>query len=186
MTESVGLVVFGAIWALLIVLAVVAQVMSYAARTKQQAGLLTNLLVVASFVLVLGLSYLGRWFGTYEGRGVLRLAGGVLAVGGLGVYIAAHAYLRRNWSIAAAIVEGQHLVVSGVYRYIRHPMYSGMMLIVTGSGLLVSNYAILASIVPVAAAYYVRARREEVMLMAEFPEYRDYAARTRMFIPWVV
>jgi protein-S-isoprenylcysteine O-methyltransferase Ste14 len=185
MSERAALAVFGGTWSLLILLAVVAQAMSFADRAKRQAGLLTNLLVIASFVLVLGLFYLGRWFGTYAGSSAGRLAGAVLAVVGLGLYIAAHLYLRRNWSIAAVIIEGQSLVTAGPYRYVRHPMYTGMMVVVVGSGLLVSNYAILASIVPVAAAYYIRARREESLLMAEFPEYREYAARTKMFIPGV-
>lgn len=186
MTENAALVVFGVTWSLLILMAVVAQVMSFAERTKRQAGLITNLLIIVSFTLVLGLFYLGRWFGTYAGDAAARLAGAVLAAFGVGLYVAAHLYLRRNWSIAAAIVEGHRLVVAGPYRYVRHPMYTAMMLIVIGSGLLVSSYAILASIVPVAAAYYVRARREEAMLLAEFPEYRDYAARTRMFVPGVL
>lgn len=186
MTEGVALVVFGITWSLLILMAVVAQVLSFATPAKRQASLLTNLLVIASFALVLGLFYAGRWFGTYSGSPAGRVAGAVLTALGLFLYAAAHLYLRRNWSIAAVIVEGHRLIVRGPYRYVRHPMYSAMMAIVVGSGLLVSDYLILASIVPVAAAYFVRARGEEAMLLAEFPEYRDYIARTRMFVPGVV
>ncbi len=179
--------VFGAVWSLLLAIAVVAQAASSGGRVKRQAGLATNLLIAVPFVLVLGFFYFERWLGGIQpGSNTARLGGAVLAAAGVGLYIAAHLYLGRNWSLAAAVVEGQRLVTVGPYRYVRHPMYTGMMVVVIGSGLLLSDYLVLASIVPVAAAYYVRARSEDALLAAELPGYADYSVRTKMFIPWVV
>ena len=179
------MVVFGVIWSLLLAIAVAAQVASSGVRSRRQAGPLTNLLIAVPFVLVLGFFYLERWIGAGSGSEAARLAGAALAASGLGLYVAAHVYLGRNWSIAAAIMEGQRLVTGGPYRHMRHPMYTAMMVVVIGSGLLVSDYLILASIVPVAAAYYVRASYEERLLATELPGYRAYAVRTKMFIPGV-
>src|SRR5512136_1809230 len=106
MTRGVALVVFGVIWSLLLAIAVAAQVASSGARSRRQAGPLTNLLIAVPFVLVLGFFYLERWIGAGSGSEAARLAGAVLAASGLGLYVVAHVYLGRNWSIAAAIMEG--------------------------------------------------------------------------------
>jgi protein-S-isoprenylcysteine O-methyltransferase Ste14 len=58
-----------------------------------------------------------------------------------------------------------------------------MIVIVLGSGLLLSNYMMILFTPVVGFAYYVRAGKEEALLIGEFPEYERYARETRMLIP---
>jgi protein-S-isoprenylcysteine O-methyltransferase Ste14 len=184
MTERAAVIIFESSWWLLLVIAVLAQIL-YEDRPKKQAGLITNLLIITPFVLVFGLFYLGHYFGTYESTLATRIAGTVITVLGMTGYILSHLYLRRNWSLSASIKEGHKLVKNGPYRFVRHPMYSSMTVMVLGSGLLTANYAIILCTLVVGIVYYIRARKEEELLKEEFPEYDRYARETRMLIPGV-
>ncbi len=185
MTPRVSYIIFISTWWILAAAAVVAYALSGNPPSKRRAGLTADLLVIAPFILVPGLFYLGSVVGTYVGNEIARAAGAIAAILGLCVYLLCHFSLRKNWSLAASIREGQGLVVSGPYRFARHPMYGSMTLVVLGSGLLSDNYLIIASTVVVAALYYVRAKREEALLSLEFPGFAAYASRVKMFVPFV-
>ena len=184
MTERAAVIIFESSWWLLLVIAVLAQIL-YKDRPKKQAGLITNLLIITPFVLVFGLFYLRGYFATYESTLATRIAGTIITVFGMLGYILSHFYLRRNWSLSASIKEGHKLVKNGPYRFVRHPMYSSMTVMVLGSGLLTANYAIILCTLVVGIVYYIRARKEEALLRGEFPEYDQYVKETRMLIPGV-
>ena len=185
MSPRVSYIIFISTWWILAAAALVAYLISGNLPSKRRAGLTADLMVIAPFILVPGLFYLGRYGGTYVGSEITRAAGAIVAISGLCVYLICHFYLRKNWSLAGSIREGQGLVVSGPYRFVRHPMYGSMTLVVLGSGMLTDNYLIIASTAVVAALYYVRATLEETLLRLEFPEFAGYARRVRMFIPFV-
>ncbi len=185
MTPRISFIVFVSIWWLLAAAALAAYLLSGDTTAKRKAGITADLLVIAPFLLVPLLFYLGRYGGVYQGNGITRTAGCFTAGIGLAGYLLSHLYLRKNWSLAASVREGQRLVTSGPYRFIRHPMYSSMTAIVLGSGLLTDNYMIVAATIVVGIAYYLRAVREEDLLRQEFPEFEQYASKLAMFIPFV-
>ena len=82
---------------------------------------------------------------------------------------------------------GQTVVETGPYRWIRHPSYSGALLMFLGTGLAMTNWAsLLAVMLGVALGYGYRVRVEERALCADPGQpYRDYMQRTRRFIPHV-
>jgi protein-S-isoprenylcysteine O-methyltransferase Ste14 len=166
-------------------MAVIAQLSSLNQPAKKQAGIMTTLIVIVPFILAVGLFYLGRYFGTYQGNTLSRVCGTIVSTIGLIIYLLSHVYLRRNWSLSASIKEAHQLVTGGIYRFVRHPMYSSMIMIVLGSGLLVDNYLIMLSTSLVGITCHIRATREESLLAEEFPEYREYSKKTKMFIPWI-
>ncbi len=96
-----------------------------------------------------------------------------------------HTDLGRNWRITTEIREGHELVTTGVFRYIRHPMYSAHLLWGIAQALLIHNWiAGLASLVIVIPLYMLRVRREEHMMIDRFgEEYREYMRRTGRIIP---
>jgi protein-S-isoprenylcysteine O-methyltransferase Ste14 len=183
MNENAAQAVFLGAWWVLMAIAVVAQIVNYSTHTKRRADSLANVAVTAPFIFAFGGFYLGGWWGTFEGSGGLRVAGAATVAAGLALYVSAHVYLGRAWSFEASIKEGQRLVTRGPYRYVRHPMYSATALVLLGSGLLVSNYLMLASVVPSVVIYYARARCEEALLASEFQDYGRYARATKMFVP---
>ncbi|MFC1971542.1 protein-S-isoprenylcysteine O-methyltransferase [Chloroflexota bacterium] len=96
-----------------------------------------------------------------------------------------HADLGQNWRMTTEIRQGHKLVTSGIFRYIRHPMYSAHWLWGIAQALLIHNWiAGLASQVIIIPIYVLRVRREEHMMLEKFgEEYRLYMRKTGRIIP---
>lgn len=109
-----------------------------------------------------------------------QVAGAILIA--LCMYLA-YQTLRVN-SFAAPVVKiaterGHHVVDSGPYAHVRHPMYAGAVLFFIGTPLLLGSWYGLAAAPVLTAVIALRAVLEERMLAQELPGYRDYAARVR-------
>jgi protein-S-isoprenylcysteine O-methyltransferase Ste14 len=99
-----------------------------------------------------------------------------------------HADLGRNWSATLQILGRHSLVTTGVYQYVRHPMYAAHLLWAIAQGLLLSNWfagwAFLVLSIPL---YVVRIPREEQMMLEHFGEaYRAYRSRTGGMVPRII
>ena len=113
----------------------------------------------------------------------LGWAGAALCVLGFGLAISARWYLGRNWGMPMSRKEQPELVTSGPYAYIRHPIYSGLILAMFGSAMGVTIIWALV-LVPIGAYFIYSARREEALMLQQFPEqYAAYRARTGMLAP---
>ncbi len=185
MNQSIAALIFKSSWGFLIFIAILAQLL-FEDQPKRKAGFLVNLIVIIPFVVVLVLFYLGRYFGTYDSTLATRISGTVVLMIGLIMYTISHFFLRRNWSLSGSVKENHTLVMNGPYKIIRHPMYLSMILVVLGSGFLIANYIILLFTPIAGIVYYLRSRKEEVLLKEEFPEYIQYAQKTRMLVPWIL
>lgn len=110
----------------------------------------------------------------------LCLAGGVLGVAVL--------YYNRpgNFSIYPEIREKAVLVTNGPYRYVRHPMYSALILMMIGvagyNGTPINRVATVALMIVVTT----KALREEKLLPQVFPQYPAYAMSTKRFVPFLL
>ncbi len=93
--------------------------------------------------------------------------------------------LGRNRTPCPTPKADVELVQSGIYRWLRHPLYSSVMLASVGWALLWASAAALAAAVLLGVFLAAKARLEERLLRARFPGYAAYAERTRRFIPWV-
>ncbi|XSC46048.1 methyltransferase family protein [Bradyrhizobium sp. RDT10] len=106
---------------------------------------------------------------------------------GLAMYLLSTAFIMwvvRENSFAAPVVKVQaarhhHVVSSGPYAFVRHPMYSGIMLFFVGVPLLLGSWWGVAIAPVFAILFAIRARIEERALVEGLPEYADYAARVR-------
>jgi protein-S-isoprenylcysteine O-methyltransferase Ste14 len=114
---------------------------------------------------------------------VLGWTGVALCVIGFGLAISARWYLGRNWGMPMSRKEQPELVKSGPYAYIRHPIYTGLILAMLGSAIGV-NIFLAVLLVPVSAYFIYSARQEESAMLQLFPEqYAAYVARTGMLVP---
>ena len=120
------------------------------------------------------------------GSAILGFTGASLCAMGIGFAIIARAYLGRNWGMPMTRKECPELVTTGPYAWVRHPIYSGLILAMLGSTLGQSVFWT----VPLLSfsAYFIHsARREERLMLEQFPQqYPAYAARTKMLLPWVL
>jgi protein-S-isoprenylcysteine O-methyltransferase len=96
-------------------------------------------------------------------------------------------HLGRFFTVNVAIADDHQLIVTGPYRYVRHPSYTGTLLIFLGFGLCTLNFFSLAAIfLPITAAFLWRMHVEETALREAFGErYRRYAATTSCLLPWI-
>jgi protein-S-isoprenylcysteine O-methyltransferase Ste14 len=89
----------------------------------------------------------------------------------------------RNWGMPMSLKEQPELVTSGPYAFIRHPIYTGLILAMLGSAIGV-NIFWAVMLVPVCAYFIFSARREEAVMLQLFPEqFTAYMARTGMLAP---
>jgi protein-S-isoprenylcysteine O-methyltransferase Ste14 len=98
-----------------------------------------------------------------------------------------HVDLGPNWSVSLQIRERHAVVKAGVYRLIRHPMYSSFFLLGVAQMLLLPNWiAGAAGLLGAGAIFAFRVGREERMMLGSFgDEYRQYMVRTKRLIPWL-
>ena len=98
-----------------------------------------------------------------------------------------HKELGRNWSVSLEVRDKHELITGGVYRYVRHPMYSAFFLWAVAQFLLLPNWvAGLSGIVGFGTLYLFRVGREEKLMLDAFgEEYRAYMRRTARVVPWI-
>ena len=164
-----------------------------AARSKprrKRPSLLSNLefylfssLEVLLFAQLIGLQVL-----PFRSSVSVPILGLALFVLGVSVSTLGRLALGTNWASSHEyqIKTDQTLVTSGVYRYIRHPIYVGVFLVYTGGGLVAQSYLFLFYAVLFVAIGHVWAKREEALLAGSFGSaYMDYIKHTKRFIPFV-
>lgn len=124
-------------------------------------------------------------FADYRPPMFVPWCGAVVMVGALWLFWRAHVDLGLNWSITLEMRKGHQLVVRGVYRRVRHPMYAAIFLFAIAQGLLLQNWlAGWGGFVSFALLYLVRTPREEKMMREFFGElYDDYMMRTGRLWP---
>jgi protein-S-isoprenylcysteine O-methyltransferase Ste14 len=113
-------------------------------------------------------------------------AGVALMATGIALRFYAVVVLGRFFTPVVMVGADQHVVDSGPYRWVRHPSYTGMLLIVAGVLLAGANWLALLGVLPVLAAVMYRIRIEEQALSEELGDtYRSYMARTKRLLPFV-
>jgi protein-S-isoprenylcysteine O-methyltransferase Ste14 len=115
-------------------------------------------------------------------------AGIICLIVALWVFFRSHAELGRNWSISLELRGNHRLVRTGIYQFVRHPMYSSFFLLALAQFLLLPNWVGGgAGLLGAAVLYGFRIRREETMMVENFgDEYRLYMRQTKRLVPWIV
>ena len=111
----------------------------------------------------------------------------VFAVTGLIVALIARRTLAGNWSRAVAFKEDHELITTGLYHYVRHPIYTGVLLMILATALSVGTLSAGIGFVIIVLGLWFKLRAEEELLTKHFPkEYLAYKDRTKALIPYVV
>lgn len=119
---------------------------------------------------------------------LIPILGVTLVFIGVVICIVSRHTLGKSWTNAKDYKTrtNQKLITGGVYRYIRHPIYLGVNLVLTGGEILVSSYLIV--LLPLVYLWsYNQAKKEEKLLQIGFGhEYKNYKSKTYMFIPYII
>ena len=113
--------------------------------------------------------------------------GGVaIIVAGFTFTIWARRVLGRNWSGTVTIKAGHELIQTGPYRWVRHPIYTGLLLAFAGTAVAVAEWRGLLSCALALVAFVIKLRIEERWMTEVFgPAYDQYRQRVRGLIPFV-
>lgn len=104
---------------------------------------------------------------------------------GIGFAMWARVYLGENWGTPMSVKEDTELVTDGPYKYVRHPIYAGVLIAMIGSAL-AGDAVWLVTFIIVLAYFAFMATREEKHLTEVFPEkYPAYKKRTKMLLPFI-
>jgi|SRR5215467_13389901 len=179
--ELIPWYVFGAYWAVSWL-----RVKRTKATERSLDRLLTVVVVVVAFNLL---------FGDLMRVGPLRLRfvpaepwiewiGIALTWVGVAVAVWARYCLGVYWSARVTLKEGHQLIRSGPYAFVRHPIYTGMLVAAVGAALVVGEWRGIVAVILLLAAHSRKAMREEALLTKEFgEEYTSYRKHTGFLFP---
>jgi protein-S-isoprenylcysteine O-methyltransferase Ste14 len=114
---------------------------------------------------------------------IFIIAGTILVVVGTVLNISARLSLKENWANEIKIYKEHTLITSGIYKIVRHPLYSSVILMMFGGSLAYRNWLSLVPAVVILIPFYYQSKQEEIFLREEFAKYKDYQKNTAMFFP---
>lgn len=160
-------------------------------QTVLRSSLVSYRMVSKMVIYLLGLLLIVQLLGlplfTFPKSLGVSLVGFVLVILGVAISVAARKKLGSNWapSYEYQVKEKQKLVTTGIYQYIRHPIYTGILFFLTGAELVVSSYLWIL-FVGLFLGAYVQGKKEEKLLESYFGDaYRQYKKKTKMLIPFL-
>jgi protein-S-isoprenylcysteine O-methyltransferase Ste14 len=110
-----------------------------------------------------------------------------LAISGVILACWSRQVLGRNWSSVVQLKQGHDLIDSGPYRYVRHPIYTGLLLAFIGTALKVGDWRGLIAVAIVLASFWRKLKVEERWLAEQFgPAYAAYSQRTKALVPGIL
>lgn len=120
-----------------------------------------------------------------ENPRLVAIVADVIAVTGSALVIWSQRVLGAQWSISARLLTDHRLVTTGPYRYVRHPIYLAMMLLLVATGLAMTTPSVLATaLVLYIGGTLVRIRAEETLMRDAFgAEFMAYRARVPALFP---
>ena len=134
--------------------------------------------------IFLGFTDTGR---IHKGYFLVSLSGIVLMLLGTAFRWVAVFTLKRYFTVNVTILENHHIVKKGLYKHLRHPSYTGLLLRYLGFGLSYANWLSLALLfLPLLFSVLYRMRVEEAALLQTFGgEYEEYSRGVKRLIPRV-
>lgn len=144
-------------------------------RTVQKIVMIGLYGSLAAICVISGLDHRLGWSSVPP---VVSLIGDVTVAVGLGVVVLV-AIQNRYASTTVQVASGQQVVSTGLYGLVRHPMYTGNVLMLVGLPLALGSYWALALVVPGVAVLAARIHDEEKLLREELEGYREYAEQVR-------
>jgi len=152
---------------------------------KRSGERLIQALAACAFASIFGLASLDHRFGWSNVPLWLQFAGDLLTAAGF--YIVFLTFRENSFAGGTIDVWAQQRVISsGLYALVRHPMYSGALVMLCGTALALGSYRALLPVVAMTLLLVLRIRDEERLLRERLPGYAEYAERVRSrLVPYV-
>jgi protein-S-isoprenylcysteine O-methyltransferase Ste14 len=161
-------------------------------RTVQKeslsSGLQHTIVVAAGLYLLFGSPFTPAWFNqpVFTVTLPIALAGFGLAICGVGFSIWARLILGENWSSSPTIKQDHTLIVTGPYRAVRHPIYTGFLIALLGSALQHGLVRSFLAVLTCAVGLYLKVSVEEDFMVQRFGEaYLRYRRNVSALVPFL-
>jgi protein-S-isoprenylcysteine O-methyltransferase Ste14 len=157
-------------------------------RENISSGIAHRLPLMAAYLLLFGA---GLSMGPLDRRllpvGIAGAwAGAAITLLGLSLAIAARFFLGTNWSSSVTVKQDHELVQSGPYRFVRHPIYSGLLLAMLGTALAFNRWRDILGVFFATAAFKMKSLGEESFMKEQFGQrYQNYMQRVKALIPFI-
>ena len=112
--------------------------------------------------------------------------GATVCVAGVGIAIWARWTLAGNWSSDIQFKQRHELAQRGPYRFVRHPIYTGILLMCLGPALLFGRLHFWLGLLFFGIGFWIKLKQEEALMMRHFPEYAEYRKRVKALVPFVL
>ena len=139
---------------------------------------ITTIIIVCDSILIdnfMGLEFHDNDFFSYIGISVSAIA--------ISLFISSKVTLGKNYSPCYDQRKPKNITSSGLYKYVRHPIYSANILLLIGTFIISGSYLMLINIFLLSLFYAISAYREEKYLINNFDYYNKYSKKTGMFLP---
>ena len=104
---------------------------------------------------------------------------------GTAIALMAAIHLGKNLTPLPRPKENAKLIQHGLYRFVRHPIYFGVIMLSLGWGLIQQSTLVWLYVAVIAIFFDIKSRKEERWLVERFSTYADYQGRVCKLIPWV-
>ena len=117
----------------------------------------------------------------------VRAAGAAVCAFGLFVAIWSRRTLAGNWSSSVTFKQGHELIQAGPYRFARHPIYTGILLMCLGTAVARGLLHCWVGFLILCLGFWIKLSQEESLLLRHFPDaYPSYRTRVKALVPFVI
>jgi protein-S-isoprenylcysteine O-methyltransferase Ste14 len=159
-------------------------------ETQERAGfglrLAYGLPVIAAFYLLFSSRIPFAWLERrlVSPNALLDALGVALTAAGVALAIWARWYIGENWSSIVSVKVNHELICTGPYAWVRHPIYSGLLLAATGTSLVRVGVCGLVALPILWFGFWIKSRVEEQFMLKTFGQaYAEYSRSTGALIP---
>ncbi len=117
---------------------------------------------------------------------LVQIMSGICTIGGVSIAVIARRTLSSNWSGNVELKKNHELITTGIYHYVRHPIYTGVLLLEIGTLLVFPSLTSIFALVWISYLFTIKMIEEEKLLTTHFPkEYPAYKKRVKALIPFL-
>ena len=122
----------------------------------------------------------------YDRPDGLRLLAALICVSGLVMAFWARGTLAGNWSSNVTFKQDHELIQTGPYRWARHPIYTGLLLMALGTALIIGRLGSWLGLLLLTLGFWLKLKYEEELLLRHFPDtYPAYQKRVKALVPFL-
>lgn len=183
-----GMTICGYLWAAFFVVWMISALKTKPVQHRETVSsrLSYTIVTFVAFYLVFASDVRPEWlrFHLFPANRALEMLGVVITLAGIALAFWARAFLGGNWSGSVTVKVGHQLVRTGPYHWVRHPIYSGLILALVGTAIERRQVRGLIAVVLLYIGFKIKSRIEERTMSSTFgAEYEDYSRTTGAIVP---